>query len=81
MLLLLSLHYHIALLGLLQQVPLLVGYMALLKLKLIARFLQNVLRVDSGSSLFCLFLNKILYVAVASYVDLLVWTDLLEEIL
>ena len=55
--------------------------MALLKLKLIARILQNVLRVDSGSSLLCLFLNKVLYVAVASYVDLLVWTDLLEEIL
>jgi hypothetical protein len=55
--------------------------MALLKLKLIARFLQNVLRVDSGSSLLCLFLNKILYVAVTIYVDLLVWTDLLEEIL
>lgn len=61
--------------------PLLVRYMALLKLKLIARFLQNVLRVDSGSSLLCLFLNKILYVAVTIYVDLLVWTDLLEEIL
>ncbi len=61
--------------------PLLVRYMALLKLKLIARFLQNVLRVDSGSSLLCLFLNKILNVAVTIYVDLLVWTDLLEEIL
>jgi len=55
--------------------------MALLKINLIARFLQNVLRVDSGSSLLYLFLNKILYVAVAIYVGLLVWTNLLEEIL
>lgn len=61
--------------------PLLVRNMALLKLKLVARFLQNILRVDSRSSFLCLFLNKILYVAVASYVDLLVWTDLLEQIL
>lgn len=61
--------------------PLLVRNMALLKLKLVARFLQNILRVDSRCSFLCLFLNKILYVAVASYVDLLVWTDLLEQIL